>query len=63
MAGGTMTTSRNFSNLTFSLYEKAHEMKMFVNYYKNETWDEGKMVPFGNIEFSPAANILNYTAA
>jgi branched-chain amino acid aminotransferase len=60
MAGGTMTTSRNFSNLTFSLYEKAHEMKMFVNYYKNETWDEGKMVPFGNIEFSPAANILNY---
>lgn len=55
-----MDISRNFSNLTFSLYEKADEMQMYVSYYKNGSWDEGKMVPFGNLQLSPASNILNY---
>jgi len=55
-----MATTRNFSNLTFSLYPHAHEMKMYESYYRNNTWDAGKIVPFHNIELSPAANILNY---
>jgi len=33
---------------------------MFVSNYKDGKWDEGKLVPFGNFEISPAACILNY---
>jgi branched-chain amino acid aminotransferase len=33
---------------------------MFVSDYKDGKWDEGKLVPFGNIEISPAACVLNY---
>jgi branched-chain amino acid aminotransferase len=49
-----------FEHLKFSLYENAHDMKMFESYYKNGAWDGGKIVPYHNIELSPAANILNY---
>ncbi len=33
---------------------------MFISDYKNDKWDQGKLVPFGNIEISPAACVLNY---
>ncbi|MHA1383926.1 MAG: branched-chain amino acid aminotransferase [Candidatus Helarchaeota archaeon] len=34
---------------------------MFVSKWEESTgWDEGKLVPFGNIEISPAAGVLNY---
>ena len=33
---------------------------MFISSYKNGSWDEGRLVPFGNIEISPAACVLNY---
>ena len=33
---------------------------MFVSDYKDDKWDEGKLVPFGNFEISPAACVLNY---
>ncbi|MFX1315197.1 MAG: branched-chain amino acid aminotransferase [Promethearchaeota archaeon] len=33
---------------------------MFVSDYQNGKWDEGKLVPFGKIEISPAACVLNY---
>lgn len=55
-----MVAKRDFSNLTFSLYKNAHEMKMYESYYRNGAWDNGKTVPFHNLELSPAANILNY---
>lgn len=55
-----MAVKRDFSNLTFSLYKNAHEMKMYESYYRNGAWDNGTTVPFHNLELSPAANILNY---
>jgi len=33
---------------------------MFISDYKNGSWDEGRLVPFGNFEISPAACVLNY---
>lgn len=34
---------------------------MFISKWEESTgWDEGKLVPFGNIEISPAAGVLNY---
>ena len=33
---------------------------MFISSYKNGSWDEGRLVPFGNIEISPAPCVLNY---
>jgi len=33
---------------------------MFISDYKNGKWDEGRLVPFGNFEISPAACVLNY---
>ena len=33
---------------------------MFISDYKDGEWDEGRLVPFGNFEISPAACILNY---
>lgn len=33
---------------------------MFVSDYKDNKWDKGKLVPFGNFEISPAACVLNY---
>jgi branched-chain amino acid aminotransferase len=49
-----------FEHLTFSLYPDAHRMKMYESYYRDGTWDQGSVVPYHNIELSPAANILNY---
>jgi branched-chain amino acid aminotransferase len=46
--------------LTFSLYQYAHEMKMYESYYRNGKWDDGAIVDFHNISLSPSANILNY---
>lgn len=48
------------SQLTFSLYPYAHEMKMYESYYRDGRWDEGALVNFHTIPLSPAANILNY---
>ncbi|MFX1487948.1 MAG: branched-chain amino acid aminotransferase [Promethearchaeota archaeon] len=33
---------------------------MFVSDFKDGKWDEGRIVPFGNFEISPAACVLNY---
>ncbi len=55
-----MSQPKKFENLTFSLYSHAHEMKMYESYYRNGNWDTGAIVPFHNLELSPAANILNY---
>ncbi|MFQ5583026.1 MAG: branched-chain amino acid aminotransferase [Calditrichia bacterium] len=55
-----MSDHFKFEHLKFSLYEKAHEMKMYESYYKNGSWDEGRIVQYHNIELPPAANILNY---
>ncbi|MFW9972617.1 MAG: branched-chain amino acid aminotransferase [Candidatus Odinarchaeota archaeon] len=33
---------------------------MFIATHKNGRWDEGKLIPFGNFEISPAACVLNY---
>jgi branched-chain amino acid aminotransferase len=55
-----MTEHFQFDHLKFSLYENAHEMKMYESYYKNGDWDEGRIVQYHNIELPPAANVLNY---
>ena len=35
-------------------------MMMYESYYRDGSWDPGRLVPFHPIELSPAANILNY---
>jgi len=47
----------DFYNLGFKFIETK---MMFVSDYKDGDWDEGKLVPFGTIEISPAACALNY---
>ena len=47
----------DFYNLGFKFIETK---MMFVSDYKEGDWDEGKLVPFGPIEISPAACALNY---
>ncbi|MFX1501330.1 MAG: branched-chain amino acid aminotransferase [Promethearchaeota archaeon] len=45
----------------YSLGFKFIETKtMFMADYKNGQWNEGKLVPFGNFEISPASCVLNY---
>jgi branched-chain amino acid aminotransferase len=41
-------------------FEFIETKTMYVSDYKDGQWDEGKLVPFGNFEISPAACILNY---
>jgi branched-chain amino acid aminotransferase len=55
-----MSERFKFEHLKFSLYANAHDMKMYESYYKNGKWDEGSIVPYHEIQLSPAANILNY---
>ncbi|MFW9950377.1 MAG: branched-chain amino acid aminotransferase [Candidatus Thorarchaeota archaeon] len=33
---------------------------MYISDFKNGEWDQGKLVPFGDIHLSPAACVLNY---
>ncbi|MBN1215254.1 MAG: branched-chain amino acid aminotransferase [Candidatus Lokiarchaeota archaeon] len=47
----------DFYNLGFDFIETN---QMFISEFKNGEWDEGKIVPFGPFEISPAACILNY---
>ncbi|TXT60668.1 MAG: Branched-chain-amino-acid aminotransferase 2 [Promethearchaeota archaeon] len=47
----------DFYNLGFEFIETKH---MFLSRYKNGEWDEGKIIPFGPIEISPGACVLNY---
>ncbi len=47
----------DFYSLGFNFVETK---TMFVSDFKDGKWDEGKLVPFGNIEISPAACVLNY---
>jgi len=47
----------DFYDLGFEFLETK---KMYVSDYKNGEWDDGKIVPFGPIEISPGACVLNY---
>jgi len=47
----------DFYSLGFNFIETK---TMFVSDFKDGKWDKGKLVPFGNIEISPAACVLNY---
>lgn len=47
----------DFYSLGFNFIETK---SMFVSDFKDGKWDKGKLVPFGNIEISPAACVLNY---
>jgi len=47
----------DFYSLGFEFIETR---SMFISDFKDGKWDEGKLVPFGNIEISPAACVLNY---
>ncbi|MFX1419298.1 MAG: branched-chain amino acid aminotransferase [Promethearchaeota archaeon] len=47
----------DFYSLGFNFIETK---KMFMANYRNGKWDEGKLIPFGNFEISPASCVLNY---
>lgn len=47
----------NFYDLGFEFIETK---QMFISNFKNGQWDEGKLIPFGPFEISPAACVLNY---
>ncbi len=47
----------DFYSLGFNFIETK---TIFVSDYKDGKWDEGKLVPFGNFEISPASCVLNY---
>ncbi|MFX1308576.1 MAG: branched-chain amino acid aminotransferase [Promethearchaeota archaeon] len=47
----------DFYSLGFNFIETK---TMFVATHKNDKWDEGKLIPFGNFEISPASCVLNY---
>ncbi|HEY0090603.1 MAG TPA: branched chain amino acid aminotransferase, partial [Candidatus Lokiarchaeia archaeon] len=47
----------NFYNLSFEFVETN---VMFVAEFKDDRWYEGKLLPLGPIQISPAACILNY---
>ncbi len=47
----------DFNNLGFELTQTEF---MFISDYKDSKWDEGKLIPFDNIEISPAANVFSY---
>lgn len=55
-----MAEKFKFEHLTFSLYSDAKNMQMYESYNKDGNWDGGKIVPYHEIQLSPAANILNY---
>ena len=47
----------DFYNLGFGFIETN---EMYISDYKNGNWDEGRLLPLGMIQLSPAAGILNY---
>ena len=47
----------DFYDLGFEFIETK---QMFISNFKNGQWDEGKLIPFGPFEISPAACVLNY---
>jgi len=47
----------DFYSLGFNFIETK---SMYISDYKNGRWDEGRLMPFGNFEISPAACVLNY---
>lgn len=54
----TKNSSINWDDLTFSLIPTRSMYR--ATCIKGEDWNEGGLVPFGNIELSPAAAVLNY---
>lgn len=47
----------DFYSLGFDFIETK---TMYVANHKNGKWDNGKLIPFGNFEISPASCVLNY---
>ena len=47
----------DFYSLGFNFIETK---TMFMATHKNGKWDDGKLIPFGNFEISPASCVLNY---
>ncbi len=47
----------DFYSLGFNFIETK---SMFISEYKDGQWDEGKIIPFGTIQISPAACVINY---
>ena len=47
----------DFDNLGFDFISTK---TMFVATWEGDSWTKGELVPFGNIEISPGAGVLNY---
>lgn len=47
----------NWRNLGFGRYFSDH---MFISYYKDGKWDEGKIIPYGPIPMEPSLMALHY---
>lgn len=50
----------DFNNLPFGRIFADH---MFVMDYRNGQWEQGKIMPYGNLEISPATSALHYGQA
>ena len=48
----------DWESLGFGIYPTRSMWKSTSN--SNGQWDEGGLIPYGNIEISPAAGVLNY---
>ncbi|MBN1216706.1 MAG: branched-chain amino acid aminotransferase [Candidatus Lokiarchaeota archaeon] len=47
----------DFNKLGFEIVQTEW---MYVSYFKDNKWDDGKIMPYGPIEIFPSANILSY---
>ena len=48
----------DWDNLGFDVVET--RSMYYATCHKNEEWKEGNIIPYGTIELSPAAGVLNY---
>jgi len=53
----TRFDSIDWSNLSFGRYFSDH---MFISFYRDGKWDDGKIVPYGPICFEPSMMTLHY---
>lgn len=59
-ASASRLSGVDFNNLSFG---KVYSDHMFIAEYKNNEWNSGQIVPYDNIQFTPALSALHYGQA